>query len=452
MTQTGKLRLLVIDDDPLVVDTIELCLPEHWTLIAQTKDNFNPNEFYHAALVDIHLTGDLNKSEGLTVMKTLSQQQSLSEIVAMSGDMRRENMEASLKAGATRFLAKPLSSDELRLILDKIEALWVLRGVNLKKQVQAGIKWVGQGAASDQVRRFVANMKNEKAPILIEGESGAGKEVLAQLLHQAQPERAFVAVNVAAISDALFESEFCGHVKGAFTGALNSKAGLVEVAHGGDLFLDEIEALSLNHQAKLLRFLESGEFQKVGGTEVQKVSVRVIAATNENLQKLVDKEKFRQDLMFRLSGHRLALPPLRERKEDIGELCQFFMGQRDVTLKKTIDPQALEVLQDFPWPGNVRQLKRVCEHLSLMAPLPIVRAEDVRSILSAQGMAAIDSTQASFFDLSQGLAKLLEDYERRVLTFALQQNLDVDELAKQLKISRSSLYKKVKDHQLEFKK
>lgn len=452
MIQTGKLRLLVIDDDPLVVDTIELCLPEHWTMIAQSKDNFNPNEFYHAALVDIHLSGDLSKSEGLNVMKTLSQQQSLSEIVAMSGDMRRENMEATLKAGATRFLAKPLSSDELRLILDKIEALWVLRGVNLKKQTLAGVKWVGQGAASDRVRRFVANMKSEKAPVLIEGESGAGKEVVAQLLHQAQPERPFVAVNVAAISDALFESEFFGHVKGAFTGAQNNKAGFVEVAHGGDLFLDEIEALSLNHQAKLLRFLESGEFQKVGSTEVQRVSLRIIAATNENLQKLVEKEKFRQDLMFRLSGHRLNLPPLRERKEDIGELCHFFMSQRDVTLKKTIDPQALEILQDFSWPGNVRQLKRVCEHLSLMAPLPIVRAEDVHSILRGQGQGTVVSSKASFFDLSQGLAKLLEDYESRILTFALLQNLDVDDLAKQLKISRSSLYKKVKDHQLEFKK
>lgn len=450
MIKTGKLRLLVIDDDPLVVDTIELCLPEHWTMIPQSKDNFNPNEFYHAALVDIHLTGDLSQSEGLTVMKTLSEQQSLSEIVAMSGDMRRENMEASLKAGATRFLAKPLSSDELRLILDKIEALWVLRGVNLKKQALAGVKWVGQGAGSDLVRRFVANMKNEKAPILIEGESGTGKEVVAQLLHQAQPERPFTVVNVAAISDTLFESEFFGHVKGAFTGALNNKAGLVEVAHGGDLFLDEIEALSLNHQAKLLRFLESGEFQKVGSTEVQKVSVRIIAATNENLQKLVEKEKFRHDLMFRLSGHRLTIPPLRERSEDIGELCQFFMSQRDVTLKKTIDPQALRILQDFSWPGNVRQLKRVCEHLSLMAPLPIVRAEDVRSVLAGQG--SVVTSEGSFFDLSQGLAKLSEDFENRVLTFALQQNLDVDDLAKQLKISRSSLYKKVKDHQLEFKK
>jgi DNA-binding NtrC family response regulator len=451
LAQDRKLRLLVIDDDPLVVDTIELCLPDHWTLIAQSKDNFNPNEFYHAAFVDIHLSGDLNKSEGLQVMKTLNQQQNLSEIVAMSGDLRRENMEATLKAGATRFMAKPLSADELKLILEKIEALWVLRGVSLKNKNE-GLKWIGQSESSDQVRRFIANMRNEKAPILIEGESGVGKEVVAQLLHQSQPERPFVAVNVAAISDNLFESEFFGHVKGSFTGAVQNKVGFVEAAHGGDLFLDEIEALSPNHQAKLLRFLESGEFIKVGGTEVQRVNVRVIAATNEKLQKLVDKEKFREDLMYRLSGHRLNIPPLRERKQDIGELCQHFLRQRDVSIKKTMDPEAIEALKSYPWPGNVRQLKRVCEHLALMAPLPIVRSEDVKAALMHQGSAPAATGVASSYDLSLGLAHLMEQYESQVLSYALEQNMEVDELARLLKISRSSLYKKVKDHQLEFKR
>ena len=447
MSNQARLRLLVIDDDPLVVDTISLCLPEHWDLVARDRNQINKDEFFHAALVDVHLTGDLDKTEGFDVMKKLSKQ-SLSEVVAMSGDLRRDTMESALKAGASRFLAKPLSADELLLLLEKIEALWALRGVSLDKK-ENQTQWIGQSQASDEIRRFVANMKQEKAPILIEGESGTGKEVVAQLIHQSWKERPFVAINVAALSENLFESELFGHVKGSFTGAIHNKAGLVERAHGGDLFLDEIEALSLSHQAKLLRFLESGEFQKVGATEIQKVQVRVIAATNEKMEDMVAKEKFREDLMYRLSGHKLVIPPLRERREDIKELCQFFLGARDVTMKKTMGEDAIEALMKYSWPGNVRQLKRICEHLSLMAPLPIIRAEDVSRALLQGGSSTAGGEDIS---LDKGLQKLLEDYEKRVMIEALKLDLDVDDLAKKLKISRSSLYKKVKDHSLELKK
>lgn len=447
MSRTAKLRLLVIDDDPLIVDTIELCLPQHWSMITQHKDSFNSSEFFHCALVDIHLSGNLDKSEGLNVIQRISSQQSLSEIVAMSGDLRRETMEGALKAGATRFLAKPLNADELRLILEKMETLWELRGVNLENQ-KSTLKWIGTSQASDQVRRFVANMKQESAPILIEGESGSGKEVVAQLLHQSQPTRPFVAINVAALSENLFESEFFGHVKGAFTGAVFNKPGLVERAHGGDLFLDEIEALNPSHQAKLLRFLESGEFQKVGATEVQKVQVRIVAATNEKLTDLVDKGRFREDLLFRLSGHQLTIPPLRERTDDIKELAQHFLSERTITMKKTMGDDALEVLKKYSWPGNVRQLKRLCEHLALMAPLPIIRDSDVKKILFQETRVVSPES----VPLDKGLNFLVEEYEKRVLKYALEQDLEIDELAKKLKISRSSLYKKVKDYELEFKK
>jgi len=441
MTETGKLRLLVVDDDPLVVDTIALCLPDHWTLIAQDKNTFDGSQFFHAAFVDIHLSGDLEKSEGLKVMKSLSESHALSEVVSISGDLRRENMEAALKAGATRFLAKPLVADELKLILEKIEALWLLRGVSLENRTHS-VRWIGQTESAEEVRRFVANMNQERAPILIEGDSGTGKEVVAQMIHQSQWDRPFVAINVAALSENLFESELFGHVKGSFTGAIQNKAGLVEIAHGGDLFLDEIEALSLSHQAKLLRFLESGEFQKVGATEAQHVDVRVIAATNEKLTDLVGQEKFREDLMYRLSGHKLEIPPLRERKEDIKALCQHFLSQREITMKKSMGEDALEELKKYSWPGNVRQLKRVCEHLALMAPLPIIRAEDVRNLLYKENSVAPTDS----INLEKGLPVLLQDYEKAILKQALEMDIDVDDLAKKLQISRSSLYKKVKDH------
>lgn len=448
---SSKLRLLVVDDDPLIAETISLNIPEHWQMQHIDNPKKLTGDFFHAAFVDVHLSGDLNKNEGFQVMRTLSGKHSLSEIVAMSGDIKRDIMESALQAGASRFLAKPLAVDEVKRVLEKIETLWGLRGVQLG-ETSSSVKWIGESKLSDEVRRFIASVNNESAPILIEGESGTGKEVVAQLIHQSHPERPFVAINVAALSENLFESELFGHVKGAFTGAIHNKAGLVEQAHGGDLFLDEIEALSQSHQAKLLRFLESGEFQKVGSTELQKVDVRIIAATNEKLTDLVKKDRFREDLMYRLAGHKLIIPPLRERTEDIKELCQFFLSARSISMKKTLAEDAITELERYPWPGNVRQLKRTCEHLALAAPLPIIRGEDVQQVLSPVGLSGGGSVLNSNFDLDQGLSALVNDYEKKVLKFALEQNLEIDDLAKKLQISRSSLYKKIKDHQLEIKK
>ena len=442
-----KMQLLVIDDDELIVDSLRLSLPENWELHAYTALDQVTGDFYHAAFVDIHLTGTLTRTEGIDAMKALTEKHPHLEVVAMSGDMRRDLMESTLKAGASRFLAKPLSMEEVSLVLEKIEALWQLRGLKNQNQ-NSQTPWIGSSKASEEVKKFIASMAGEKAPVLIEGESGTGKEVVAQLLHQKKDNRPFVAVNVAAISENLFESEFFGHVKGAFTGAVQNKVGYVELAHGGDLFLDEIEALSLVHQAKLLRFLESGEYQKVGSHETQTANVRVIAATNESLDQLVEKEKFREDLLYRLSGHKLDLPPLRDRSEDIDELSQFFINQRGAALKKMIEPDALKVMKGYSWPGNVRQLKRVCERLCLLAPLPVIRDEDVKKLLFGE-VQKLDNTP---FSLDKGLGALIDSYEKNILNYALEQFDDVEELAKKLKISRSSLYKKIKDHGLEIKK
>lgn len=445
--EENKLRLLVVDDDPLIIQSIGLCLPEHWIMVVQNTNQFEPSTFFHAAFVDIHLSGNIDKAEGIHVIKSLHRSQPLSEIVSISGNLKREVMESSLKAGATRFLAKPLVPDEIKLVLEKIETLWLIRGVSLENKKQV-IPWVGVSQSADRVRRFVASMSYEKAPILLEGESGTGKEVVAQMLHQTHWDRPFVAINVATLSENLFESELFGHLKGAFTGAIQNKVGWVERAHGGALFLDEVEALSLSHQAKLLRFLETGEFQKVGSTESQKVDIRIIAATNEKLEELVEKGQFREDLMYRLKGHRLEIPPLRERKEDIKLLCQHFLSQRDITMKKSMGEDAIEQLQLYPWPGNVRELKRTCEHLALMSPLPIIRGEDVKRVLYQQQSPIV----AGSLNLDRGLALLLQDHEKFLIEQALELELEVDDLAKKLQISRSSLYKKVKDYQLEMRK
>ena len=443
----NKLKVLLVDDDELVHDTFRLSLPDNWQLVSQTTTEVPTNETFHAAFVDLHLTGNLEKAEGLDFMHQLAKHHPQLEIIAISGDLNRDLMEACLQKGASRFLAKPLSGGEMVLLLEKIEALWQLRGVGGPGE-ESNLKWIGDSKASDDLHRFVAQMAGESSPILLEGESGTGKEVVAQLLRQQNPSRPFVAVNVAAIPTELFESEFFGHVKGAFTGAINSRMGFAEQAHGGDLFLDEIEALPMVHQAKLLRFLEAGEFKRVGGKDVLRSQVRIIAATNENLKELVSKEKFREDLLYRLSGHHFLLQPLRERKEDIPQLCSFFAQHHKPHAAKEFSPEAIEALSAHSWPGNVRELKRVVEQLCVLAPLPIIRDVDVKQVL----FPAIKGEQALSFDLAKGLPDLLANYEKAVLEFAIDNVTDIDEMVKVLKVSRSSFYKKIKDYGLNLKK
>lgn len=438
-----SLKLLVVDDDDLVIQSVRMALPEHWQVQGFNSPHEVPEESFHAALIDMHLTGNLAKAEGVELIKKLSQSQARLEIVAMSGNLDRNLMEKCLKAGASRFLAKPLSVDELLLTLEKIEALYLLQGAVQRGGSHVDLRWVGQGPASKEVHRIIASMTGEPGPILIEGESGTGKEVTAQLLKGSGP---FIAVNVAAIPENLFESEFFGHMRGAFTGADQNKMGLAEAAQGGDLFLDEIEALSLPLQVKLLRFLETGEIRRLGSKESTQVHVRVIAATNRNLNQLVNEGQFREDLLWRLAGKKIVLPPLRHRLEDIKELAEYFIS-KDRYRHKELSEDALEALKDYHWPGNVRELKRVCEQLLITSPLPLIRREDVLSLLQTSS----SNYNAQALDLKLGLSTLLEQFEAHAIRTCLDQYPDMDETAKVLKVSRSSLYKKLRDYNIQGK-
>lgn len=439
-----ELVLLVVDDDSLVIQSVKMALPDHWRMMATQNPADLPDRGIHAALVDIHLTGNLDKTEGVDVIRRLSERHAHLEIVAMSGNLDRQLMERCLKAGASRFLAKPLSLDEVRLTLDKIEALFLLQSAT--SRAAQGYKWIGSGPASQSIQRQIAQLRSEDGPILIEGESGTGKEVTAQLIHAQERGGPFVAINVASVPENLFESEFFGHVKGAFTGADQNKMGLSEAAQGGDLFLDEVEALTPALQAKLLRFLETGEVRRVGAKETIKVQTRVIAATNRNLNQMVSEGKFREDLLWRLSGKKIKLPALRERPEDIKELAEYFLSL-DKFRKKEFDAEALTVMKEYPWPGNVRELRRVVEQLVLTAPLPVLRKEDVLQVIRPPAQDALGAS----YDLSRGLADLVNSFEAQIITKALAQQSDVDEVARTLKISRSSLYKKIKDHNIQWR-
>lgn len=444
----ARLKLLVIDDDDLVVSGIRMTIPTHWRLVHSDDPKTPPQGIFTAAFVDMHLTGNVRKAEGVSLIQALHESDPHLEIVAMSGDLDRDLMEACLKAGASRFLAKPLSPEEFLLTLEKIEALQLLRDATARGH-SGSAAWIGSSAPSVEARRRIANLRGEPGPILIEGESGTGKEVAASLIHgQEVGSRPFVSVNVASLPENVFESEFFGHVRGAFTGADQNKMGLAEAAHGGDLFLDEIEALPLTQQAKLLRFLESGEIRRVGAKESLRVNVRVIAATNQNLDTMVREQKFREDLLWRLNGRKMVLPPLRDRLDDIGELVRHFLDRERPRRNKSIDEAAFDVLRSHSWPGNVRELKRVVEQLCLYSPLPVIRREDALRVLPST---ARPSANIAEVDLTRGLGELAADYEAQIVRLALEKTNDVDQAANLLKISRSSLYKKIKDYNIETK-
>ncbi len=432
----NALRLLVVDDDQLVHDAVKMAIAGSWDVTSALNFSAVPNLIFDAALIDLHFT-DKERAEGINIIKSLHQLYPQLEIIAISGDLNTDLLEACLKAGASRFLPKPLSPEELRLTLEKIEAFNLLKKATLKPQ-NSSARWLGTSSAANSIRRQIAQLKSEPVPVLIEGESGTGKEVVATLLHLQEPERPWVQVNVAAIAENLFESEFFGHVKGAFTGADQNKMGLAEMADQGDLFLDEVEALPLDQQAKLLRFLESGEVRRVGAKNTTLVKVRVIAATNRNLNEMVKKNLFREDLLWRLQGNKIELPPLRLRTEDIAVLASHFVSQQRPRYNKQLTPEALRALESYSWPGNVRELKRVCEQLCINSPLPMIRASDVERLLPATN----DN------NLSLGLDAILQKYESQILRQTIERVKDVEEAAKLLKISRSTLYKKLKDSEI----
>ncbi len=440
----ASFTLLVVDDDPIIVDAIRLILPNQWQMISTNTGELpisSPN--FHAAFVDMHLKGNTRTAEGPGLIQKILAQNSKVEIIAMSGDLSLSLMEACLKAGASKFLAKPLLPDEVISSLEKIEALWQIRSLESRGRGQP-VQWLGSSSASEDVKRKIASLRGEPGPILLEGETGAGKEVAFRLLNLQEPNRPAVAVNIAGIPEALFESEIFGHVKGAFTGADSLKIGLAEAAHGGDLFLDEIEALPLNQQVKLLRFLETGEVRKVGAKDSVHIKTRVIVASNQNLQQLVKEGKFREDLLFRISGKKISLPSLRERKEDIAELSRHFLSLQKPRSNKMFSAEALESLMQYTWPGNVRELRRICEQLSISAPLPIIRAEDVNVLLHPA------TASGKSIDYKQGLSAMLEKFESEAIQDLLNKEPDVEVAAELLKISRSSLYQKIKSYNLSY--
>jgi len=385
--------------------------------------------------------------DGIETMKRVKEMEPTTEVIVLTGQGTIENAVQATKLGAYDYLTKPCKLTELCVLLQKaLEKRQLNReNVHLKrlvKDVCGTPVMVGNSIAMNAVYKLVDKVAASDAVVLIQGESGTGKELIAQMIHQRsiRANKPFVVINCATLQEALLETELFGHVKGAFTGAVESRIGLFEVADGGTLFLDEIGELAINTQAKLLRVVQSGEIRRVGDNKAINVDTRIIAATHRDLAGEVKNGKFREDLYFRLNVITLSLPPLRDKREDILVLIDHFLDNfcRN-RQKKILLPEVMTAMSQYHWPGNVRELKNTIERLVVMTEGNSISIEDL-----PENIRVVSSTTA------EGTEVILSGVERKHILKVLHEKQGNKTLAAEaLGISLKTLYNKLKAYHID---
>ena len=446
-------RLLIADDQPDVLEALKLLLKGEGF---EVETAASPRAVLAAVeagdfdvlLVDMNYARDTTSgAEGLDLLSRMQNLDAAPPIVVMTAWGSIDGAVEAMRRGARDYVEKPWDNRRLlatlRTQIELGRALKNSRRLEIEARAlrKEGLpELIAESPAMQPVLRLMERVGPSDANVLILGEHGTGKEVVARWLHSSSPraERPMIAVNLGGIPDGLFESELFGHVRGAFTDAKSDRVGRFELAEGGTLFLDEIGNLPLPQQAKLLRVLETGEFERVGASRPRRADVRVLAATNADIQAEVKAGRFREDLLFRLNTVEIRVPPLRERRPDIALLAAHFLrryaGRYRKTLGEGFAPDAMEMLLRHAWPGNVRELDHAVERAVLLAEGPAVRARDLG--LDNSGGAALDQMS-------------LEDVERVLIQKALTRVAgNVSEAADALGLSRSALYRRLKRHGL----
>jgi two-component system, NtrC family, nitrogen regulation response regulator NtrX len=442
-----KAHLLIVDDEANTLASLSRAfrLAGHEATVCDNAGRaleLAKSQSFDLILSDVVMPG----KDGLTLLEDLKQQGVPTPVVMMSGQAHIEMAVRATRLGAFDFLEKPISSDKLLLTVDNVLKLQRLENENQQLRQRLGkheIVWKGE-----VMRRAMAQLERVAASesrVCILGETGTGKELVARTIHERSGRAAglFVTLNCAAVPTELIESELFGHEKGSFTGASGRHIGKFEQADGGTIFLDEIGDMPLNMQAKLLRVLEEGEVERIGGDKPIAVNVRVVVATHRDLEARVREEKFRQDLFHRIYVFPLVLPPLRERREDIPALVQHFAEQ--VCAQNGWKPvpftaDAMEALQSHPWPGNVRELRNMVERLMLLATEGQVDFSTVQMALPKNSAGA---ASAAVVTGSGPLADRVQSFEREVILAELKRSHhNMSMAAKSLGLERSHLYKK----------
>jgi DNA-binding NtrC family response regulator len=368
-------KVIVLEDDAIVRKNLESCLRRQRYDVACAPTIAAAQAFLDKDNFDlIFLDVRLPDGDGTDLLKALQSRPQKPLAVITTGFGSVESAVECMKNGAFDYLIKPFSNEQIEIILRKAEEFTQLLRVNAfltQDSDESNQALLGQSPAMESLRELIRKVARTQATVLIQGESGTGKELVARALYRESPRAnaPFIKVNCAAIPDNLIESEFFGHEKGAFTGALNKREGRFELAHGGTILLDEISEISSNIQAKLLRVLQERELERVGGNRTIKVDVRVIATTNRNLEQSVEKKEFRQDLFFRLNVVPIAVPPLRERAEDVPFLAEEFLrrfARKHGVHVRGFSEEAMRALRAHSWPGNVRELQNVVERAVIL--------------------------------------------------------------------------------------
>ncbi len=438
-------RLLIVDDE---TDLLHLLVKRlrrkgyevHSAETAEAALEILKQNFFDIAIYDIRLPN----MDGIELLKETKKIEPETEVLMLTGHGTIETAIDAMKFGAFDYLTKPYNLSELELIIKKAEENKKLKEKNesMKKIIRQhnDFQIIGESPIFQEVIELTRRIANSEVPVLIQGESGTGKELFAKALHYwgTRAEEPFVAINSGALPEQLLESELFGHVKGAFTGANQDKKGLVEAADGGTLFLDELGEMPLALQVKLLRFLELGEFRRIGDIRERKVNVRIVAATNRDIAKEVEEGNFRQDLFYRLNVVSLTIPPLRERKEDIPLLIEHFLKNGNHP-KKKLSEEALVRLQNHSFPGNVRELNHLIERGLLLSNGEIIEADDMLVPIRKNGEANEKGTE---------LCSLEEMEKAHIASVLEKMKWNKTKAAEVLGVSVRNLYRKIDQYNI----
>ncbi|KPJ70322.1 hypothetical protein AMJ44_00045 [candidate division WOR-1 bacterium DG_54_3] len=450
---TEKANILVIDDDEAIHDSCSQVFRKDGNTVKTAEDGTEglklfKKEFFHVVLLDLKLPG----LDGMKVLSRIKEENPETPVIIITGYASVESAVEAIKRGASDYLPKPFTPEQLRVIVNKAldNRKILLENIYLREELEKKSEFdmvVGESKAIEKVLDVVRRISSSESTVLITGESGTGKELLAREIHNHGPRKKapFVVVDCGALVETLFESELFGHVKGSFTGAHETKHGRFEVANRGTIFLDEISGVSLNIQAKLLRAIQEREVTRVGSTKSIKVDVRILAATNENLEDLVRKGKFREDLFYRLSVVPIHLPSLRERKEDVPYLIEHFIQKHNKRAKKNIigiSDAGKKALMDYDWPGNIRELENTIERAVVLSKGNKIELED----LMYHGI----STATSLFHPVRGKYHTLDNIEKEYIrTVLMMQQGNKSKAAKILGIDRKTLWAKVRKYKIQ---
>jgi two-component system response regulator HydG len=410
----SPVRILVVDDQRNMRTTLSMLLKGSGFDVDEAADGAQGAEMGASEGYDVIITDlRLGTPDGLAVLRAVKEAQPRTEVIVMTAYGTIESAVEAMRLGAFDYLQKPFSEQELVLKVEK-----ALESRRLRGQVEAFAQEfrerygfeniIGRSGAVRNLLSRVVRIAPTDVTVLITGESGTGKELIARAVHanSKRADRPFIPVNCAAITETLLESELFGHARGAFTGATTSRKGLLEEADGGTFFFDEIAETTMAFQAKLLRTIQEGEVRRVGDNRAIKVDVRVIAATNVELQEAVEAKRFREDLFYRLNVARFKLPPLRERPEDIPLLVEHFLGiySHEMGIRTRLADGIIEKLQGYPFPGNVRELENMVEQAVALASGGVITLDDILPEVAPQKEESADRTLAGIVDRAERVA------------------------------------------------